>query len=194
MMKTSLIAITVLATLIPAPAHAGSSPLDVLIAGGSEANVISIKLSSDGREYVIDSNVPLEIGGSICANPAGNPDELICQAPDVSGFEVNAEEGNDTVTVAREVPVGVTLRGGPGNDRLVGGAGNDKLIGGSGNDTLIGGSGNDVLVGGPGNDTLIGGPGNDVLRGGPGQDTLIGGPGSNELQQDPNSVVRHTGG
>jgi Ca2+-binding RTX toxin-like protein len=194
MMKTSLIAIVVLAALIPAPAQAGGSSLDVLIAGGPEANVISIKLNPDGSEYVIDSNVPLEVGGSICANPAGNPDELICQAPEVSGFEVNAEEGDDSVTVAREVQVGVTLRGGPGNDRLIGGAGNDKLIGGAGNDTLIGGAGNDVLVGGPGNDTLIGGPGNDVLRGGPGQDTLNGGPGNNELEQDPSSVVRHTGG
>ena len=193
-MKTSLVAITVLMTLIPAPAHAGSSPLDVLLAGGPEANTISIKLSPDGRDYVIDSSGPLEIGSSICSNPPGNLDELVCQAPDVSGFEVNAGEGSDTVTVSKEVPVGVTLRGGPGNDRLIGGSGNDKLIGGPGNDTLIGGAGNDVLIGGPGNDTLIGGPGNDVLRGGPGQDTLNGGSGNNELQQDPNSVVRHAGG
>lgn len=194
MTKTILIAVVALATLGPAQANAGGSALDVLLAGGPEANTISIGLSPDGREYVIDSNGPLEVGGSICTNPAGKLDELVCPAPDVSGFEVNAGEGDDAVTVAREVPIGVTLRGGPGNDRLIGGAGNDKLIGGPGNDTLIGGAGNDLLIGGPGNDTLIGGPGNDVLRGGPGQDTLNGGPGSNELQQDPSSVVRHTGG
>ncbi|MGA8747136.1 MAG: hypothetical protein WB507_14895 [Solirubrobacterales bacterium] len=193
MMKKTLIAIAALATLVPSPAHAGSSAVDVLLAGGPEANVISIKLSPDGREYVIDSNATLEVG-AVCVNPAGDPTELICPAPQVSGFEVNAGEGNDTVTVAREVPVGVTLRGGPGNDRLVGGSGNDKLIGGPGNDTLIGGPGNDTLIGGPGNDTLIGGPGNDRLIGGPGNDTLIGGPGENELQQDPSSVIRHRAG
>ena len=192
MMKMTLIAMAAFATLLPAFARAGSAPVDVLLAGGPEANVISIKLSPDGREYVIDSNDPLEVG-AVCANPVGNPDELTCPAPEVSGFEVNAGEGNDTVTVAREVPVGVTLRGGPGNDRLVGGSGNDKLIGGPGNDRLIGGPGNDTLIGGPGNDTLIGGPGNDILRGGPGRDSLIGGPGENELQQDPpKSVVHHT--
>ncbi|HVC07085.1 MAG TPA: hypothetical protein VND98_05820 [Solirubrobacterales bacterium] len=191
-MKTTLIAIAVLATLIPAYAQAGSSPVDVLIVGGPEANVISIKLSPNGREYVINSNVPLEIG-AVCANPDDSPDELTCPAPAVSGFEVNAGAGNDTVTVAREVSVGVTLRGGPGNDRLVGGAGNDRLIGGPGNDVLIGGTGNDELIGGPGNDELIGGPGNDVLIGGPGQNTLNGGPGENELQS-PNSAVRHRGG
>ena len=192
MTKTILIAVVALAALVPSQANAGSSAVDVLLAGGPEANTISIGLSPDGREYVIDSNDPLE-APAICANPAGNPEELTCPAPDVSGFEVNAGEGDDTVTVAREVPVGVTLRGGPGNDRLVGGAGNDKLIGGSGNDVLVGGAGNDLLIGGPGNDTLIGGPGNDVLRGGPGQDILNGGSGSNELQQDPSSVIRHTG-
>jgi hypothetical protein len=194
MKKTILIAISMLATQAPLLAHAESSPVDVLLAGGPEANTIGITLSPDGREYVIDSTVPLEVGGSVCANPPGNSYELICQAPEVSGFEVNSGEGNDTVRVAREVPIAVTLRGGPGDDTLIGGAGADMLVGGSGNDRLVGRGGADSLYGGPGDDTLIGGPGNDVLRGGPGQDTLIGGPGSNELQQDPTSVVRHEGG
>ncbi len=192
-MNKTLIAIAALAMLVPAGADAGSPSVDVLLAGGPEANVISITLTPNGREYVIDSNDSLEVG-AVCANPAGNRDELTCPASKVSGFEVNAGGGNDTVTLAREVPVGVTLRGGPGNDTLVGGSGNDKLLGGPGNDTLIGGPGNDILIGGSGDDKLIGGPGNDVLRGGPGRDTLIGGPGENELQQDPNSVVHRTGG
>ncbi len=194
MKKILLIAVAVLATQVPVQAHAATAPVDVLLAGGPEANTININLSPDGRDYVISSAGVLEVGGSICVNPPGNPDELTCQAPEVAGFEVNAGGGDDTVTVGAEVPLGVTLRGGPGNDELVGGAGPDKLIGGSGNDRLIGRGGADSLYGGSGEDILIGGPGNDSLRGGPGLDTLIGGPGENELQQDPASFIRHQQG
>ena len=165
MKKAILIAMAMLATQAPLLAHAEDSPVNVLLAGGPEANTIGIKLSPDGREYTIDSIVPLEVGGSVCANPPGNSYELVCQAPEVSGFEVNAGEGNDTVTVAREVPVAVTLRGGSGDDTLVGGAGADKLIGGPGNDHLVGRSGPDLLYGGSGDDTLVGGPGETNVTG-----------------------------
>jgi Ca2+-binding RTX toxin-like protein len=193
MKKALLIAVLIVGTQVPTHAHATSSPVDLLLAGGPEANTITINLSPNGREYLIESVGALEVGGSVCANPPANPDMLICQAPAISGFEVNAGGGDDAVIVGAEVPVGVTLRGGPGNDELVGGAGPDKLIGGSGNDRLIGRGGADFLYGGSGEDTLIGGPGNDVLRGGPGQDTLIGGPGNDELQQVPTSPIRRQG-
>jgi hypothetical protein len=194
MKKTILIAIAMLATQAPLLAHAEGSPVNVLLAGGPEANMIGIGLSPDGRNYVIDSIVPLEVGGTVCSNPPEKPNELICQAAAIGSFEVNAGAGDDSVSVAGNVPVPVTLRGGAGADRLTGGGGPDRLIGGSGDDHLYGRGGADVLYGGSGDDVLNGGPGNDVLRGGPGQDTLIGGSGSNELQQDPTSVVRHEGG
>ncbi len=183
--KTILILLAALIVSAAPPVHAQSTQksYNVVLAGGGEANAIHIWLSADGRDYVIDSIVPLEVGGSICANPAGNPNELICQAPSISGFEVNAGGGDDEVSVAQNISIAVTMRGGSGNDVLIGGAGPDKLIGGLGNDRLIGRRGADVLYGGPGDDVLLGGFGNDLLLGGTGNDLLRGGSGADDVRQ-----------
>ncbi len=181
MKRLILTATTVLVAWAAMPAHATEPPLTVLLAGGVEENVIGIKLSPDGRSYIIDSVGPLEVGGSVCAHPQGNESELDCEAASIGGFEVNAGGGADSVNVAAVVPVPVTLRGGPGDDALLGGAGADKLIGGTGADRLIGRGGNDSLFGGPGDDRLVGGWGDDLLHGGSGEDVLSGGAGSNAL-------------
>jgi Ca2+-binding RTX toxin-like protein len=184
MKKAILTLLALLAALAPASAVAVDAPAyNVLLAGGDEANMIHIWLTADGREYVIDSVVPLEVGGTVCANPEGQTNELVCDAPAIAGFEVNSGGGEDEVSVAKQISIPVTMRGGPGNDTLIGGSGPDKLVGGGGDDTLVGGSGDDVLYGGPGADRLLGGPGDDVLHGGSGADTLLGGPGSDELAQ-----------
>lgn len=181
MKKAILIALTVLAANTAAVAHAGERSLTVVFAGGGEADTIAIAVSTDGRSYVIESAAPLEVGGSVCSHPAENPDQLICEAAPIAGFEVNAGPGDDSVSLSHDVPVPATLRGGPGNDKLVGGAVADKLIGGSGDDTLIGRAGNDWLYGGSGDDRLVGGSGNDLLRGGSGQNTMLGGSGQNDI-------------
>jgi Ca2+-binding RTX toxin-like protein len=155
----------------------------VVLAGGSEQNTIRIWLTPDGRSYVIDSAVPLEVGGTVCENSPGSANELVCKAPMVAGFEVNAGIGDDTVTVSRAIEIPVTMRGGAGQDLLVGGSGPDKLIGGPGDDHLAGRGGDDLIYGGPGNDVIVGGTGNDVLRGGPGQNSVNGGPGENDVRQ-----------
>jgi Ca2+-binding RTX toxin-like protein len=134
--------------------------------------MIRIWLTPDGYEYVIDSAVPLEVGGDVCHNTPGNQNQLVCQAPLVAGFVVIAGPGNDRVTVAGSVEVPATLNGGPGRDALRGGSGDDKLVGGAGSDVLFGGRGNDAIFGGAGRDVLNGGPGKDVLRGGPGRDVI----------------------
>lgn len=185
MKRAILIAATVLAAYSAAFAHAEERSLTVLLVGGSEANAISIALSPDGRTYVIDSIVSLEVGGDFCWHPPGNPNELICEASPIAGFEVNTGGGDDSVTLAAGVPIPVTLRGGPGGDELTGGAGADKLIGGSGDDVLVGRGGADFLYGGPNADQLLGGTGNDFLRGGTGEDALFGGSGQNELLSRP---------
>jgi RTX calcium-binding nonapeptide repeat (4 copies) len=183
-MKRLLAMVTLLATVgAVALAHAEELPeksVTVLLAGGPEADVLDIKLSLDGRTYLIDSMTPLEIGSDICTHPEGSQHQLVCEAAPIAGFEVNAGGGNDSVTISPKVPVPTTLRGGPGNDRLRGGAGNDKVIGGTGNDTLEGAGGNDWLYGGSGEDMLYGGAGEDHLFGGPGSspDYLHGGPGA----------------
>jgi hypothetical protein len=183
MKRLFLIPLALLALLVPA-AHAAPKTYTVLLAGGEEANSIRIWLSSDGREYVIDSLVPLEVGGTVCEHPEATANELTCSAPVIAGFEVNSGGGDDRISVAKEITVPVTMRGGAGEDLLLGGSGPDKLIGGEGNDRLIGGRGDDLLYGGDGKDVLIGGPGDDVLRGGYGEDRLVAGSGSDSLHQE----------
>lgn len=161
----------------------------VVLAGGATQSMIRIWLTPDGRSYVIDSVAPLEVGGTICENTPGMPTELVCKAPLVAGFEVNAGEGDDTVSVASAVEVPVTMRGGPGRDSLLGGGGPDKLIGGDGNDKLAGHSGDDLIFGGAGNDELLGGSGDDVLRGGGGHDRLSGGSGENVVRSSLRPVL-----
>ncbi len=114
MKKLILITLAILAAQVPAPALGGAQPqtYTVLLAGGEEPNTIHIWLTPDGRDYVIDSAVPLEVGGDVCANPPGNPNELICAAPAIAGFEVNAGGGEDSVTVADAIAIPVTMRGG----------------------------------------------------------------------------------
>ncbi|HSR94443.1 MAG TPA: hypothetical protein VLK56_06210 [Solirubrobacterales bacterium] len=185
MKKLLLISIALLALFAPAAAHAVPQTYTVLLAGGEEANKIRIWLSPDGREYVIDSVVQLEVGGEVCAHPEAKPNELVCAAPSIAGFEVNAGGGDDRVSVSSDVTVPVTMRGAAGDDILLGGSGPDKLIGGEGDDRLMGGRGDDLLFGGEGMDVLIGGPGNDVLRGGYGEDTLIAGSGNDSVHQSP---------
>jgi RTX calcium-binding nonapeptide repeat (4 copies) len=183
MKKLLLISFAFLALLTPAAAHAAPKTYTVLLAGGEEANAIRIWLSTDGREYVIDSGGQLEVGGNVCAHPEGMPNELVCPAPSIAGFEVNAGGGGDRVAVAPAVSIPVTMRGGAGDDILLGGSGADKLIGGEGDDRLVGGRGDDLLFGGEGMDVLVGGPGNDVLRGGYGEDRLTAGSGNDIVHQ-----------
>lgn len=183
MKKLLLISFALMALIVPGTASAETKTYTVLLAGGEEANVIKVWLSSDGRQYVIDSVVQLEVGGTVCAHPEDNPNELLCDAPAIAGFEVNAGGGDDEVSVAKDVTAPVTMRGGAGDDLLVGGGGPDKLVGGNGDDRLVGWRGGDLLYGGPGVDVLVGGPGADLLNGGFGNDTLAAGPGKNDVRQ-----------
>ena len=110
-------------TVVTARVSASASGLNLLLLGSAGPNEIRISLSADGRSYLITSSSALEVGGQVCANPVGNPDQLICQAPLIAGFEFNGGPGNDVVIVGSSVMVPATLRGGPGNDRLIGGGG-----------------------------------------------------------------------
>ncbi len=189
-MKKAILILLVMLAAQAAPLAQAETKYTVVLAGGAAQNMIHIWLTPDGTSYVIDSVVPLEVGGTVCENPPGNSNELLCKAPLLAGFEVNAGPGDDRVKVAHAVSVPFTMRGGPGRDVLIGGSGSDKLIGGLGNDRLIGGAGDDLIYGGPGNDLIGGGPGDDVLRGGPGHDAFAPGSGQNAVRQ----AVRHKSG
>ncbi|HEX5762494.1 MAG TPA: calcium-binding protein [Solirubrobacterales bacterium] len=180
----SILAALLVAALALLPATPAPAAYNVLLAGGPEGNRIHIFLTADGRQYVIESVVPLEVGGEVCVHPEGRENELVCDAPQIASFEVNSGGGEDLIWVTPTVAVPVTLRGGPDSDLLIGGSSADKLIGGEGNDHLIGGAGMDALFGGPGMDTLRGGGGDDQLIGGPGKDQLRGGPGKDAEFQE----------
>lgn len=190
MKKAILIAAMALVGLLGSAAHAderraGEQMWTILLVGGPEDNHVKIDLTPDGRSYVIDSKAVLEAPEGVCVHPPELPTQLVCEAPPVAGFEVNAGAGDDAIILAPQVPVPVTLRGGSGEDRLLGGAKGDKLIGGGGDDSLYGRGGDDSLFGGPGADRLFGQQGDDRLRGGPGRDRVVGGPGrDNRLKRD----------
>jgi hypothetical protein len=183
MKKAILIALTLLAALAAPSAHAEEPSVNLLIAGGAEQNVLDVKLSPDGREYVIDSMAPLEVGGAVCTHPEAVENRLLCPATTIAGFEINAGAGDDSAIISPKVLIPVTLRGGPGDDRLCGGGASDKLVGGPGDDTLVGRAGDDAIFGGPGGDRLYGGSGDDLLHGGPGEDEIVGGTGVNTIVQ-----------
>jgi Ca2+-binding RTX toxin-like protein len=181
MKKLILIALVMLAALPASSARAEPGPVTLLISGDAENNGFHLSLTADGRNYLVVSTEPLEVGGNICSHPSEEvPNELLCKAPAIAGFEVNAAGGSDSVFFTSDIPVPVTIRGGPGPDRLYGGGASDKVIGGPDHDLLVGRRGDDWIFGGPGRDRLFGGPGNDQLRGGPDRDQLVGGPGKNE--------------
>jgi hypothetical protein len=181
MKKGILIALLMLVAQPATFAKAENGPLNLLLTGGREDNAIQISLSPDGREYLIDSIVALDVGGDVCWHPESDMTELVCDAPSIAGFEVNVGSGDDTVILTPDITIPATLRGGPGHDRLVGAGAADKVVGGAGDDLLGGRRGDDWIFGGPGDDRLLGGPGNDQLRGGPGADTVNGGPGQNNV-------------
>lgn len=185
MKRIALIAIMVLVACTAPAAPAAERSVTLLLVGGPDQDVLDIKLSSDGRSYLIDSLAPLEAGGDICTRSEESPHELVCEALPIAGFEVNAGGGDDSVIISPKILVAATLRGGEGNDRLRGGGGADKLLGGAGTDFLLGHGGKDWIFGGTGNDLLYGGAQEDRLVGGGGSDYLNGGAGADSTDRGP---------
>ena len=180
MKRLFLMTIAVLA-LVGVPAAQAEGGVTLLLQGCHEADVFDVDLSADGRTYEIESKAALEVGSGICWHPEGMVTRLTCEAPAISGFELNGGKGDDLLTLGRRVAVPATLRGGSGKDKLQGGNGADKLIGGGGVDSLAGGGGADLIEGGNGNDSLYGRSGDDKLCGGVGDDRLWGGTGNDKL-------------
>lgn len=185
MKKLLLLTIVALLACSATAAAAPEKSVTILLTAGPGDDVFDVKLSQDGRNYLIDSLSPLEAGGGICVHEEGSEHELTCEAKPIGGFEANGGPGNDAIIISPKITVPATLRGGPGRDRLRAGGGADKIVGGTGNDQLLGEGGNDWLFGGGGEDLLIGGTGNDRLVGGAGADFLNGGPGTDVVKLTP---------
>jgi Ca2+-binding RTX toxin-like protein len=111
---------------------------------------------------------------------------------DALRIQFDSGDGNDTITIADNVP-GVYANAGNGNDTLNGGEGNDTLSGGAGKNVINGNDGDDRLNGSGSLDTINGGKGNDRLYGNGNSDHLDGGDGIDRLfGGDGNDVL--TGG
>src|SRR5262249_5601230 len=83
--------------------------------------------------------------------------------------------GDDVISVAHGISIGVTIDGGAGNDTITGGDGADTLIGGAGDDNVIGGRGNHVALLGARNDLFVrnAGDGSATVDGQGGFDPLL---------------------
>lgn len=163
----------------------------LVVQGGEGNDGMHIGLTAAG--WTVSDSVPL-YGSGGCANPAGQPDTVICPGErNLALVTVTGGAGNDELALDGSVPnsTHVRMNGSAGSDTLIGGDGDDVLEAGenynhpdNGDDTLIGKGGSDVLYADPGADQLAGGPGNDLLvsavpvcqgntyDGGPGQDTV----------------------
>src|ERR1044072_7769033 len=108
MKKLALILLAFAVLQAPVLAQAAPKTYTVLLAGGAEESKIHIWLSPDGRDYVIDSIVELEVGGEICVHPEGMTNELVCSAAMVAGFAVKVGGGGERVAGAKEISVPVT--------------------------------------------------------------------------------------
>lgn len=111
-------------------------------------------------------------------------------ATGLTGIVIFGGNGEDRLTIQKDLTIPATLWGGNAKDILNGGAGNDVLNGDEGKDALTGGLGADSLTGGRGNDKIYGLDGNDTLSGGKGGDVVVGGAGDDTLSGgDDNDTV-----
>src|SRR4051794_19350637 len=100
---TILIGLILLAAATAPPARAEAGPVTLVLAGSSGNDAFHFALSPDGRSYVILAAAPLEVGGDLCSHPAEIPNEIVCKAPAISGFEVNAGGGADSVLFTSDI-------------------------------------------------------------------------------------------
>lgn len=138
----------------------------VIIQTGSKDDQIGVKQDSKTGDITVTVN------GESQTFSGAEKDNLVIRAGD----------GNDTITVDRNVTVNLTLEGEGGNDKLTGGSGNDTINGGDGRDFINGTVGNDTLLGGKGNDVIYGGDGDDNIQGNEGDDYLEGSKGKDNIQ------------
>lgn len=173
---TTATTVTVSAMAIqPDPLHAGKG---LLVIGGTTANdvitvtpllgsyiVTILTAQPQGADLTVGIFRPVSNGWQLDLT-IGNSTVTLFSASialPLDGIIVNAQAGNDDVTIAGGIDLTAWLYGGAGNDRLKGGGGDDVLLGGDGDDLLTGGQGRDFLFGGRGADRLVGSADDDIL-------------------------------
>jgi subtilisin family serine protease len=174
---TSSTAVTVSAMAIqPDPLNPGKG---LLVIGGTTANDVITVTPGLGGSYVVtiltttpqgvDLTVgvfrPVSNGWELDLTIGGSTITLFSTSLTLplDGIVVNAQAGDDDVTIAGGINLTSFLYGGDGNDRLKGGGGSNVILGGAGDDLLVGGNGRDILIGGMGADRIVGNADDDIL-------------------------------
>lgn len=154
----------------------------LMIAGDSDANVITGTLNSDTLEGFA-GNDTLSGGDGSDILFGGLGDDMLNGGDGSDTAHYGDIKGAVTVDLASGVATGAggedTLNsienvvGTDFADHLTGNGEANLLAGGGGDDVLRGGGGDDEIYGGAGNDTLYGGDGTNSLDGGTGSDTYV---------------------
>ena len=164
---------------------------NLLVRGGDDNDSSNdvINITREGGEIAVS----VDVGNDV---PATGPTDAFVShyaVGDVQSIMVNANDGNDSVTVQPGLGISVTVNGGSGNDTIIGGDGSETLNGDSGNDQIFAGSGNNTVADGPGNDlvdltqnstpiTYTTGGGNDTVLGTSFDDSITGSSGNDRLE------------
>ena len=160
-------------------------------------NLESRRLFAAGTATIDESTPRLDVEGtrradtiSVSLNAATGQIDVVINGGAVQSFDVaqipagiriDGGKGNDAITVGDGITLPVEIRGDKGNDTINGGSGAEIIDGGAGRDSCSGGGGDDRLTGGPGNDQISGGTGRDSVDGGNGNDSCDGGDDSDSV-------------
>ncbi|MDA0165274.1 hypothetical protein OM076_33710 [Solirubrobacter ginsenosidimutans] len=111
-----------------------------------------------------DVNAITQVGAAVHFARTNAP--FTVDSIDTEKLTLTSFSGNDTLTTAAGVAIGMNIDAGPGDDTITTGAGPDRILGDRGNDTLNGAGGDDTIVwtNGDGNDVMNGDAGFDVIE------------------------------
>ena len=187
------LALLVLATL-PASAGAhslvriGGTTVNYLSADATSLNTLTVRMSGSRIEFD-DRTVDGGIDPGTCDPGAISDDanawivQVFCPRRGTTSVTVDLGEREDRATV--DLPVPVTLLGGPGSDVLRTGPAAEDVQGGDGNDDIATGEGADDVDGGLGYDVLRSGEGDDLIEADDGLvDRIECGPGRDRVAAD----------
>jgi Ca2+-binding RTX toxin-like protein len=156
------------ALLLAAPTAARASTLNV--SGGvlsytaQAGRTTNIRLVQTGQTTVMVTRLAGDNDDFGAGGPGCPADNGVATCTGALAVNVDAGDGNDTVSADGFTTVRAALAGGSGADTLTGGAADDYIDGGADNDVLNGGAGDDVLVGDDGADVFNGGDGIDLVQ------------------------------
>ena len=134
----------------------GKKRIANLFFGSDDANILCLTDDANGDGIFVDDEYT--------DLPEGIPEQ---QARIAQIDEIRAGAGDDIIDLTscriEYIGVGMTIRGGDGDDVIWANKGDNSLFGDAGNDRIVGASGNDVIAGGIGNDSMHGGGGDDIF-------------------------------